>query len=267
MTPTRTPLLLAALHLALPTSALLAVAPAVRAQPTLTAASVRLTPAAVALPRPRLSCTATLPSRLLRTGSCCMSEAVAPVKAQAAGSPDPIVARLRKRLWGVGWLSWWVQTILTVVSAVLLFFASAVKMPSPAMLGGLLLALTGLATSFCSMLWTWGYTRISVRLGKQAVAPKEAAQRAAGALRKGLLLNLLGMGVSLLGAEAIIGTLTAKALTQAATVAAGSVSAPVQALDLLIVQANTNTLAAHFCGVCATLRLLRAARACEDEEL
>ena len=37
-----------------------------------------------------------------------------------------------------------------------------------------------------------------------------------------------------------------------------------QALDLLIVQANTNTLAAHFVGLCASLRLLRAASACED---
>ena len=33
------------------------------------------------------------------------------------------------------------------------------------------------------------------------------------------------------------------------------------------VQANTNTLAAHFCGLCATLRLLRAVKACEDEVL
>jgi len=266
MTPTRTPLLLATLHLALPTSALHAAA--VRANyPALKTAAMRLTPAVTAAaPRP-MSSAATLPEKWpLRSASCCMSEAAkAPAEAQAA--PDPIVARLRKRLWGVGWLSWWAQTILTVVSAVLLLFASTVKLPSPALLGGLLLALTGLATSFCSMLWTWGYTRISVKLGKEAIAPAEAAKRAAGALRKGLLLNLLGMGVSLLGAEAIIGTLTAKALTQAATVAVGSVSAPVQALDLLIVQANTNTLASHFIGLCASLRLLRAARACDGEEL
>ena len=73
---------------------------------------------------------------------------------------------------------------------------------------------------------------------------------------------LLGMGASLLGTYTIVGTLAAKALTQSATVV--GIAAPVQALDLLIVQANTNTLAAHFVGLCASLRLLRAASACED---
>ena len=68
---------------------------------------------------------------------------------------DPRVARLRTRLWSVGWLSWWTQTILSVVSGVLLLFANSVmQKPSPALVGGLVLALAGLGTAFFSMFWT-----------------------------------------------------------------------------------------------------------------
>ena len=183
--------------------------------------------------------------------------------AAAAEEAEPRVKRLRDRLWSVGWASWWTQTILSVVSGVLLLFANSVmQRPSPALVGGLVLALTGLGTAFCSIFWTWGFTRVSVRLGRQPVTPSEAAKRARGSLRKGMLLNLVGMGASLLGTYTIVGTLAAKALTQSAAVVGAA--APVQALDLLIVQANTNTLAAHFVGLCASLRLLRAASACED---
>ena len=182
--------------------------------------------------------------------------------AAAEAEAEPRVKRLRDRLWSVGWASWWTQTILSVVSGVLLLFANSVmQRPSPALVGGLVLALTGLGTAFCSIFWTWGFTRVSVRLG-QPVTPSEAAKRARGSLRKGMLLNLVGMGASLLGTYTIVGTLAAKALTQSAAVVGAA--APVQALDLLIVQANTNTLAAHFVGLCASLRLLRAASACED---
>ena len=183
--------------------------------------------------------------------------------AAAEAEAEPRVKRLRDRLWSVGWASWWTQTILSVVSGVLLLFANSVmQRPSPALVGGLVLALAGLGTAFCSIFWTWGFTRVSVRLGRQPGTPSEAAKRARGSLRKGMLLNLVGMGASLLGTYTIVGTLAAKALTQSAAVVGAA--APVQALDLLIVQANTNTLAAHFVGLCASLRLLRAASACED---
>ena len=200
------------------------------------------------------------PSRAVARHRPCTAQAAA---AAAEAQPDPNVARLRSKLWSVGWFSWWAQVILSVVSGVLLLFANSVmQRPSSALLGGLVLALAGLGSAFCSVFWTWGYTRTSVRLGRQQVTPAEAAKRARGSLRSGLLLNLVGMGASLLGTYAIVGTLAAKALTQSAAVVVGA-TAPVQALDLLIVQANTNTLAAHFIGLCASLRLLRAASACE----
>lgn len=34
------------------------------------------------------------------------------------------LASLKERLWGVGWLAWWSQIILSTISAVLLLFAN-----------------------------------------------------------------------------------------------------------------------------------------------
>merc|ERR1719469_1678399 len=188
-----------------------AIASALTVQPH--AAALRVQPLSTS-PLPRLA----VPVALLSTPLQLLPEhyrRVVCVATATEAEADPRVARLRTRLWSVGWLSWWTQTILSVVSGVLLLFASSVmQRPSPALVGGLVLALAG-------------------------------------------------MGTSLMGTYTIVGTLAAKALTQSATVVIGT-AAPVQALDLLIVQANTNTLAAHFVGLCASLRLLRAASACED---
>ena len=145
----------------------------------------------------------------------------------------------------------------------LLLFANSVSQQmSPTVLAGRVLALAGLGAAFASTFWCWGYTRLSVRLGRRDASAADAAAKALGALRIGLAINLAGMGVSILGAEAIIGTLAAKSLT---TGAGAIVAAPpggmVQALDMLIVQANTNTVAAHFVGLCVSLRIRGAAEA------
>ena len=66
------------------------------------------------------------------------------------------------------------------------------------------------------------------------------------------------MALSLLGAENIIGVLVAKAISfQVATPGANGiglnsgnlVAQTLQPLDILIVQANTNTLLSHFCSL------------------
>jgi hypothetical protein len=70
------------------------------------------------------------------------------------------------------------------------------------------------------------------------------------------------MLLTLLGAEATVGALLAKALSQpqGATVfgAPGNVSQFVQPLDIFIIQANTNILLAHFVGLVFTLWVLNS---------
>ena len=190
----------------------------------------------------------------------------APPIALAAAAVAP-VERLRTLLYKVGFASVWVQGVLTTVSGVLLLFcSSALQRASLPLLAGLVLALAGLAAACASSLWAWGYTRLSLRLGRgEAPSSADAARRATGRARLGLAVNLAGLTASLLGAEAIVGTLAAKSFTQGALTVATSPLAAVQPLDVLVVQAILNLQGAHFVGLCTALRLLRAAEACAEK--
>uniref|UniRef100_A0A7S4C3B6 Uncharacterized protein n=1 Tax=Chrysotila carterae TaxID=13221 RepID=A0A7S4C3B6_CHRCT len=176
---------------------------------------------------------------------------------------SPAVATLRARLWSWGWISWWSQTILSVIAAVILIFANTVsQIPASApVIGGRVLAVSALGASAVSNFWTWSYTRISARFGRKMPTPADASSRATGALAVGIAINLVGIALSILGAEAIVGILAAKTLTQSGVALAGA-AAPVQAIDMLIVQANTNTMASHFISLCAAMRMQKAASTC-----
>jgi len=88
----------------------------------------------------------------------------------------------------------------------------------------------------------------------------QVAQSLRKVIRVGTYLNLLGMLVTLIGAEQIIGLLAARVLTTASTantmgVVVSSAAQVLQPLDILIVQANTNTLLSHFVSLVCTLYL------------
>ncbi|RVW61367.1 Protein TIC 21, chloroplastic [Vitis vinifera] len=102
-------------------------------------------------------------------------------------------------------------------------------------------------------------------------------------LKNGIVLNLLGMGAAILGMQATVGLLVAKALTTSANpyyqgISPGS--SPVLALDVFLVQsilskssslvrifpassrvlyqASANTILSHFLGLVFSLELLRS---------
>ncbi len=77
---------------------------------------------------------------------------------------------------------------------------------------------------------------------------------------KGVMINVLGLGSTLLGVQALVGLLVAKTLSNASAnpflaTAAGNYN-PVLALDVFLVQAATNTLLGHFISLCCSLWLL-----------
>ena len=55
----------------------------------------------------------------------------------------------------------------------------------------------------------------------------------------------------------------AKALTMSQSAALGVAASPVQALDMLIVQANTNIILSHFVGLLGGMRVKGAASKCQ----
>ncbi|XAR72935.1 hypothetical protein NMG60_11019745 [Bertholletia excelsa] len=168
-------------------------------------------------------------------------------------------ARYFKRL---GSLGFWGQLVCTVVAAVILSFSVVVtgKITSPATFYA---TAGGIVAAFISVFWSFGYIRLSDRLRRTANEPSKAPPRAdvVRSLQNGILVNLLGMGATVLGMQATVGLLVAKALTTSANPYYQGIppgSSPVLALDVFLVQASANTILSHFLGLVFSLELLRS---------
>jgi hypothetical protein len=189
-------------------------------------------------------------------------------------SVPPAVRRVATAFRLVGWISFWAQIVLAVISGFVLAFAAAsfgvpasppntpgaVAAPGGANPGagaGLFLASLGLLLLFAGAFWAFRYTRLSRKL--KISDPQERPKRgdAVRELYLGLGINLGGMLLTILGAQAIVGSLVAKSFIQVGGIFTGNLQNFINSRDIFLVQANTNTILAHFIGVVSTLWLLR----------
>ena len=123
----------------------------------------------------------------------------------------------------------------------------------------------GITLSVMSIFWTWGGARLSRRLLRDGTSRISAANLTRRAVKVGTTINLLGMFVTLLGAFVILGDLATKVLTSQGMapfglsgVGTAAVAAQtIQPLDILVVQANANTLLSHFASLFFVLFLTR----------
>lgn len=185
-------------------------------------------------------------------------------------SPLPAaIQRIANTFRLTGWISFWVQVVLGTVSSLVLIFSTLIlqtenRTPGPANAtnpgagAGVFLAIVGIIALYIGIYWSFRYTRLSRRLKTGDVPPTPKALM--DAIRMGLTINMVGMLLALLGAEALIGSLFAKALSQPQSGVAfyERITQAIQPIDILIVQANTNTVLAHFVGLAASLWLLRS---------
>ncbi len=163
-----------------------------------------------------------------------------------------------------GWISFWAQLVLGVIASVILGFASLSRetAPNQATAGtglGIFFAVTAVITLAVAIFWAFRYTRIARQL--QSSNPNNRPRKAETIqlLRTGLVVNLVGLLLALVGAEAIVGALLTKALTlpqAGAGVFQVDPSRIIRPLDIFVVQANTQTLAAHFSGLVSSIWLL-----------
>ncbi|KAF8783899.1 hypothetical protein HU200_000349 [Digitaria exilis] len=161
----------------------------------------------------------------------------------------------------LGTLGFWSQLVCTIVSGGILSFSTVVTGKVTAPLTFYATA-AGIAAAFISVFWSFGYIRLSERLKRSAKEPAKAPPRAdvVKSLRNGIVLNILGMGAAVLGMQATVGALVAKALTTSTVpyYQANPGQSPVLALDVFLVQASANTILSHFLGLASTLELLRS---------
>ena len=182
---------------------------------------------------------------------------------QSGAKTTTATPKRSRALWRVGWLAWWTQLILSVVSAVVLSFARAVtptRTIDPLLGGGVVFSSAGLGAAFLSVIMAYRYTRLSKR--------DVSLDKIRASLRFGILVNLVGMLLTLISAEQVVGSLIAKLLltpgalagvAPGTTIVSGGIRpiiGPVTTLDAFIVQANTNTLFSHLAGISSALWLL-----------
>jgi hypothetical protein len=172
------------------------------------------------------------------------------------------LARATRAMRRFGWIGFWAQLTLSVVGAVILLFSVAfTSLAGPR--ASLYLTLVGILAGFLSAFWNYGYLRTAARMQEfldGADVAKVRKQAVVDLVTRGVLINVAGLGATLAGVQALVGTLVAKTLSNAsvnpfmASAAAGY--NPVLALDVFLVQAATNTLLGHFASMACSLWLL-----------
>ncbi|BBD56670.1 DUF3611 family protein [Planktothrix agardhii] len=181
-------------------------------------------------------------------------------------SPIPnSVQQVASALRTTGWICFWIQLVLGVISAVIQLFAILVfsrgttgtTAPSSGIGGGLVFALIGLGILGFSIFQAFGYTRLARRLKAPGIT-RPSRGETFKRIRTGLTSNLTGMTVTLIASEAINGILLAKAISQPRGLfnAPGNLQDFVQPLDFFVVLANTHTIVAHFVGIAGGLWLI-----------
>ncbi|PZV11586.1 MAG: hypothetical protein DCF20_19185 [Pseudanabaena sp.] len=181
-------------------------------------------------------------------------------------SPNVLRVVLSFRRWG--WTAFWAQVVLCVVSSVVLLQlflfprggTSAVPTgidSNPASLPGLSFAWVGVAVLGASIFWNFRYTQMAKKLRSP---DRPTKSQTIFQIKIGLIINLIGMFVTLLGAFAIIGALTLRSgQGQTVIVGGGGINPLIQPLDFQVIQASFNIIFAHFVGLVSSLWLLNRA--------
>ncbi|WP_330204870.1 DUF3611 family protein [Cyanobacterium sp. Dongsha4] len=181
-------------------------------------------------------------------------------ESQITQSLPPAIQKVSRNLQLWGFWSFWLQLVLGIISAVTLLFATPALFEAKENTRGIQF---GIFSAFISVLLLTVAIVLAFRYGKigrkienrdPALRPKKS--ETIRLIRIGLIFNLVGMLFAIIGAETLVGLALAKLLTLAPQLISPNPQQFVNSLDLLIIQANTNTITAHFTGIVTSLILL-----------
>lgn len=203
-------------------------------------------------------------SRFTRSGATAPAPHVVPrasgEREEAPSSPESKPAQsLATKLRVFGWIEFWLQLVLALVSALLLQFSTSGRAFSPGSSGlgdaiywsfyGFLLLCAADALAFY-------YTRAANKIvSRPSYYLSEARKTAFWFLYLGLLTGMSGIFISFTGVSLSILLLIAKTVSQPPGIAITDPNKIVRALDVFILLVNFNLLIAHFIGTGATLWL------------
>ncbi|MBK16619.1 MAG: hypothetical protein CMK49_01195 [Prochlorococcus sp. SP3034] len=158
----------------------------------------------------------------------------------------------------IGWIRFWIQSILGVVVTAVLIFSNVVNNNSEGQLSltpGLSLTTISLILLFLSLWQGWLIIRTGRAIGSNA---RPSRGQTSKLIKRGIINDLLGILFGLIGYQALMGALFIQASTQTQGIAiATSSDVAITGLEILSVLSNTQVMAAHFVGLCFSLWLLR----------
>jgi len=176
---------------------------------------------------------------------------------------SPTLQQLARTFRQTGWISFWIQLILAVISSIILIFAAALAPrsgatgPNPETGIGVGVTILGiLVLAYNMYLAVFRYVPIGRKLeGSAANRPKKS--ETVQVIRVGLFASSIGILLSLLGAQATVGLLAAKAFSQGVgSFVNTDPSKFIQPIDILVVQASINVILAQFVAIASSLWLL-----------
>ncbi len=172
----------------------------------------------------------------------------------------PKLQDIAKTIHLTGWLSFWVQLGLAVVSGLVLLFAITGRdfaQQQNAGLGiGIFWGICGILLLLFSVFWNFRYTRFGKRLANPNSTLHPSKAETVTAIRLGIIISLVGMLLSIFGAGATVAVLVGKSVSQPPGVAFTDPYRIIRAMDVFVEVANINGIAAHFVGTVASLWLL-----------
>jgi hypothetical protein len=165
-----------------------------------------------------------------------------------------------------GNLGFWLQLVFGVIAAVLLLLAIAglssnsqqsSSINSAAVSFSIFCATGGVIALVISIILYFRYKKIAHLINLPSATDRPHKKTTMRMIKLGLITNLAGMFLSIMGAEAYVGLLLGKLsnITPGVIANTGNANLPT-ASDLLLVLANTHTIFCHFLGIVIALWLL-----------
>lgn len=182
-------------------------------------------------------------------------------RAASTPTPPPLhIQQIAADLRNAGRISFWIQLVLGVISTVLLSLGTLILLSksqrTQGIEVGILAAIAGVVFLALAIFFTRRYVQFSkdILSSDPRVRPKK--KDTLQLIKTGLAFNLIGMLLTIIGAEALVGILLQKSLTIPQATITADPNKFINSTDVLIVQANTNSIAAHFAGLICSLWLL-----------
>ncbi|MGK7928038.1 MAG: DUF3611 family protein [Spirulina sp.] len=189
-----------------------------------------------------------------------------PILQKSQQVTTPIPQKVRQASADLKWagrIGFWIQLVLGVISTVTVLFASSSFIDKNNIANtqgtelGVFSAILGLVALGIGIYYSFRYMAIAEMLQNPNSSQRPNRADTIKVIRAGLVVNLIGMLLTIIGAEANVGLVLAKALANPPGAFANlDARKLVNSIDLLVIQANTNTIAAHFSGIVSSLILL-----------